>query len=341
MSSAVTSRILLTDAAVKREPFAQGKPRIVRDSKVAGLHLWIGKSKKTFRYQYETGRINGARGRTLIEWLGEHPHHRADDARAKALAIQAARIRGEYVRPVVEVSPTQLTFGETFAQYKAAISKEGKSPRTIADYQDKFDRHLAGWHKKPLATITRAEVTRQRAAITESAKKARKGKYASGKYAANGSMRLARAVWNFAKNELETPGLPELNPFRSGKLYHRERARESGMGAKDLPTWWAHLEQLTNPIRREMHLFTLLSGLRRQDVLTASWDNFDEKRKVLRIPAPKGGEQRAFDLPLSEPMLACLKRAKAAGNTFFADQSRLWVFPSETGHVAKSKRKAN
>ena len=38
MTAASTARILLTDAAVKREPFALGKPRIVRDSKVAGLH---------------------------------------------------------------------------------------------------------------------------------------------------------------------------------------------------------------------------------------------------------------------------------------------------------------
>jgi integrase len=333
-----TPRILLTDAAVKREPFAQDKPRIVRDSKIAGLHLWIGKRKKTFRYQYETRRANGVRGATRIEWLGEHPHHSADEARAKALAIQAARIRGEYIRPAPTVVPTQLTFGEAFEQYKEAIGKEGKSPRTIADYQDKFDRHLAAWHKTVVAAITREEVAKQHAAITERARKARKGKYASGKYAANGSMRLARAVWNFAKNELETPGLPELNPFRSGKLYHRERARESGMGAKDLPAWWAQLKQLPNPIRREMHLFTLLSGLRRQDVLTARWENLDEKRKALRMPAPKGGTERAFELPLSEPMLACLKRAKAAGNTFFPEQSQIWVFPAETGHIAEVKQ---
>ena len=328
---------MLTDAAVKREPFAHGKPRIVRDSKIAGLHVWIGKRKKTFRYQYETARVNGTRVRTQIEWLGEHPHHSADEARAKALAIQAARVRGEYVRPVVATAPAPLTFGEAFEGYKAAITKEGKSPRTIADYQDKFDKHLAVWKDKPLAAITREEVTKQHAAITERAKKARKGKYASGKYAANGTIRLARAIWNFAKNELETPGLPERNPCRSGKLFHRERARDSGMGAKDLAVWWAQLQQLPNPIRREMHLFMLLSGLRRQDVLTARWDNLDA-RKSLRIPAPKGGVERAFDLPLSEPMLDCLKRAKEAGNTFFPEQSRIWVFPAETGHIARGQR---
>ena len=70
MSTATTPRILLTDAAVKREPFAHGKPRIVRDSKVAGLHLWIGKRTKTFRYQYETPRVNGPRGRTTLSgWV--------------------------------------------------------------------------------------------------------------------------------------------------------------------------------------------------------------------------------------------------------------------------------
>ena len=36
-------------------------------------------------------------------------------------------------------------------------------------------------------------------------------------------------------------------------------------------------------------------------------------------------------------MLDCLKRAKEAGNTFFPEQSRIWIFPAETGHVAEVK----
>src|SRR5262249_5898107 len=261
---------------------------------------------------------------------GEHPHHRADDARAQALDIQARRARGEPVRLALRQTPTELTFEDAWQHYKAAITKEGKSPRTIADYQDKFDRHLRPWHRKPLAAITREEVTREHAAITERAKMARTGsKYASGKYAANGCMRFARAVWNYAKNELETPGLPERNPFRAGKLFHKERARETGMGAEDLSAWWRDLQKLENPIRREMHLFMLLSGLRRNDVLTARWSNLDEERRALRIPSPKGGDERAFDLPLSQPMWDCLQRVKELGRTFFPEQSRTWIFPAE------------
>jgi integrase len=337
MTVATSERMLLTDAAVKRESFSQGKPRVVRDTKIPGFHLWIGRRTKSYRYQYETRRANGQRGRTQIEWLGEHPHHKAGDARALALDIQARRARGEPIRVAVAThEPQELTFAEAWEQYEAAIVKEGKSPRTIADYKDKFDRHLKPWHGRALASIAREEVTREHAVITERARSARSGnKYATGRYAANGAMRFARAVWNHAKNELETPGLPDRNPFRSGKLFHKERARKTGMGAEDLPRWWNELEKLENPIRREMHLFMLLSGLRRNDVLTARWCNLDEARQALRIPSPKGGDERSFDLPLSSPMQGCLERVKEAGRTFFPDQSRTWIFPAENGHVAE------
>jgi Arm DNA-binding domain len=269
MPSNQTSKLLLTDKAVRSLPYAADKPKIVRDSKIPGFHLWVGKTTKTFRLQYETPRVNGQRGSTNVKWLGEHPHHTADEARAAALQIQALRARGE---PIPDATPVQapaavLTFKEAWESYRAAITKEGKSLRTIADYQDKFSRHLADWHDRALASIKREDVIHEHAAITERAKKLRAGqKYSSGKYAANGTMRFARAVWNHAKDELETAGLPERNPFRSGKLFHKEKARDTGMGAADLPAWWAQLQALSNPIRREVHLFMLLSGLRRQDV---------------------------------------------------------------------------
>jgi hypothetical protein len=48
MTAANTKRILLTDAAAKREPFAEGKPRIVRDTKVAGLHS-VGRGEDQYQ----------------------------------------------------------------------------------------------------------------------------------------------------------------------------------------------------------------------------------------------------------------------------------------------------
>ena len=340
MPTTPSLRLLLTDKAVRSQPFSDAKPLILRDSKIPGFHLWVGKNTKTFCYQFETPRIDGERGSTSVQWLGEHPHHSADEARAKALDIQARRARGEHIQRIVAsvAPPRELTFAEAWESYRAALIKQGRSPRTVADYADKFGRHLEPWHGRSLASIKREEVIKEHAMITARAKKLRAGqKYASGKFAANGSMRFARAVWNYAKDELETTGLSERNPFRSGKLFHKEKARNTGMGVGELPAWWAQLQALANPIRRELHLFMLLTGLRRSDVLTARWENLDESRPSLRLPSPKGGEDRAFELPLSKAMLECLQRVKGAGRTYFPEESREWIFPAPGGHVGEVK----
>lgn len=335
-----TTRLLLTDAAVQRLPFAVGKPRILRDTKIAGFHLWIGKKTKSYRFQYELPRENGKRGRTQIELLGEHPDAKADQIRAQVLELAARRARGEEVRQAVVVAPktTALTFNQAWDLYKAAITKEGRSPRTIDDYQNKFDRHFADWHDRGLASIAREDATAKHTEITQRAHKLRaKQKYASGKYAANGSMRFARAVWNFAKDELETPGLPERNPFRSGKLFHKEKARKNGMSPEQLPGWYAQIQALENPIRREMHLFTLLSGLRKTDVLTSQWSKVNWSKPSIFLPSPKGGDERAFELPLSKPMVECLKRVKELGRTYYPEESKTWIFPTEGGHIVEVK----
>ena len=74
-----------------------------------------------------------------IEWLGEHPHVSAEESRAKALDLQLRRSRGEEIRlPEIE-APPPLTFKAAWELYQEGLIKEGKSPRTIADYANKFE----------------------------------------------------------------------------------------------------------------------------------------------------------------------------------------------------------
>ena len=132
------------------------------------------------------------------------------------------------------------------------------------------------------------------------------------------------------------PDFPERNPFRSGKLFHKEKARNTGMGVAELPGWWAELQALPNPIRRELHLFMLLTGLRRTEVLFSHWANFGATPPLAAAASPKG-EERAFELPLSSAMLACLDRVKEAGQTYYPEESKTWIFPAPGGHVAEVK----
>jgi len=57
------------------------------------------------------------------------------------------------------------------------------------------------------------------------------------------------------------------------------------------------------------------------------------------FPAPKGGAKRAFDIPLSRPMICCLIRAIRAGRMMHPDQAETWIFAadSEEGHLIEHK----
>ena len=83
------------------------------------------------------------------------------------------------------------------------------------------------------------------------------------------------------------PRTSGAQPVPIGKTVSQGKARNTGMGVSDFPAWWAQLQALANPIRRELHLFMLLSGLRRTDVLTARWVNFDDRPAVAPLAVAK------------------------------------------------------
>jgi hypothetical protein len=81
----------------------------------------------------------------------------------------------------------------------------------------------------------------------------------NGPYIANGSMRTLRAIYNHARKANKS--LPADNPVNAID-WNGEKRRDTGMGTSDLKGWFAELAALDSPIRREFHLFTLLSGCR-------------------------------------------------------------------------------
>ena len=77
---------------------------------------------------------------------------------------------------------------------------------------------------------------------------------------------------------------------------------------------------LENDVRRDLHLFMLLSGMRRTAAVEARVEHLDLARGCLRVPNPKGGTAKAFDLPLSGPLLdLCRDRPRA---TAFSTEPR-------------------
>ena len=111
------------------------------------------------------------------------------------------------------------------------------------------------------------------------------------------------------------------------------------MGTGDLKGWFSELALLENPVRREFHLFMLLSGSRPTALQAIKPNHIDFRRRTLHVTKPKGGSKRAFDIPLSREMILCLARAIRFGGEMYPLQAREWVFPAEANQGISPKQK--
>lgn len=101
------------------------------------------------------------------------------------------------------------------------------------------------------------------------------------------------------------------------------------------------MEAITNPVRRDLQLFILFTGLRSADAKTVRWNHVDFLRGTVHRPKPKGGEDRAFTVPVSNLVLDLLRGRREENKKLFPDDDG-WVFPTrdtngKVTHVREAK----
>jgi integrase len=148
--------------------------------------------------------------------------------------------------------------------------------------------------------------------------------------AATQSARLVSALFSFAQKR--DPTLSG-NPVIAVSTVDARRHDLQVLAASELPVWWQAVQKIPREAHREAHLFALLSGLRRTTLVSLEWKHLDLKRRCIRIVKPKGGEDRAFDLILSRPMIRCLWRAQQVGRRLYPANAQRWVFAGSMGHI--------
>ena len=159
-------------------------------------------------------------------------------------------------------------------------------------------------------------------------------KLTTGMNSANSTINFLSILSGYARGK--DPTLPAWIARAVDK--HGKRSRETdAMGLSDLQTWWSNILTLRNPIKRELSLFMLLTGLRSQDARTIRWEHLNEQEKTLFVPSPKGhrhdkpGRSRAFTLPLTDAMLACIDRSRTSWRKAKPKQPSPYLFPSDRG----------
>ena len=68
-------------------------------------------------------------------------------------------------------------------------------------------------------------------------------------------------------------------------------------------------------------------------------DDLDLPRRILRLRKPKGGEEKAFDFPLSRAMVGSTLRLRRLGPVIYPEAARTCLFPSDatSGHLEEHK----
>ena len=254
-------------------------------------------------------------------------------ARGKAKEALGSIAKGQRPGEAPTIKPGSITLRQARECYRDAhMKRKGRNSGTIENYRDHMERLFKDWLDNPLARLGRQPnfVVERHDKITEE----------NGPYIANGAMRSLRAVYNHARKS--NTELPAANPV-SAIDWNKENRRNTGMGPNDISGWLKELYALDNPLRREFHLLTVLSGSRPTALKKVRMEHIGLRERLIHIPKPKGGEEKAFDIPLSRPMIRCIIRAIRWGRIMYPEQGKSWLFPadSESGHLVEHKEERN
>ncbi|MBB4380499.1 integrase family protein [Bradyrhizobium sp. SBR1B] len=334
-------RLSLTDKTIAQLPTPKEGWYLARDTELKGFFVVIGKRRRTFTVQGDLRR-GGKRASSIRVSIGDSSEMSTRAARATAKEYLAQISRGRHPKddkqaegahpvPATAIGRTvsSITLRQAWERYlDAHLIRKSRSEKTIEGYRDHVERIFAEWLDNPLHELATdpARVAKKHDQVTKE----------NGPYMANGSMRTLRAIYNHARKTNRS--LPSDNPADAVDWNEEER-RNTGMGSADLKGWFAQLATLDNPVRREFHLFTLLSGSRPAALQEAKLEHIDFRRRTLHIPKPKGGKRKAFDIPLSRQMVLCLVRTTRFGRHMYPVQAQKWVFPADSasGHLAETK----
>lgn len=316
----MAKRKLSTNLAASVKAPARGV-KIYTDTELAGFYLRVtSRGSKTWLVQR---RIDGKPVRRI---LGRYPD--LNGAEARETARTALGQLGLGVDPIQAARRARARSVTLHDAIEMLLASKSHAPRTAADYWTYANRYMKPWLKRSLRDLgeDREGVRERHARIIQD----------HGKTVADYSMRIFRAAYRRARRQ--HPDLPE--PPTTNVDFSPPRRKVVRPSPDELQAWGRAVVAIDNPVRRDANLFMILTGMRLTAACEARVADVDVEAGSLRVPNPKGGAARAFDLPLSGPLLD-LARHRFQQNQILVGDSP-WLFPSPTsksGRLIEARHK--
>lgn len=288
-----------------------------RDTALPGFGLKVTKTAKLYIVEK---RVHGRLHRST---LGRYPQLTPEQARELAQETLYKLAKG------VDVSASKnaknITLESCFTDF---LSIRSLKDRTVRDYQVAMDKHFADWKKKKVIFITRDMVSRRHKKLGESA----------GHAQANLAMRFLRALLNFSSGQYddgEGNKLIKENPvsrLSETKQWFKVSRRQTIIKPHQLPDWYQAVQNISSSTIRDYLLFTLLTGLRREEGFRMRWRDVDLKAKTFVVADTKN--KNPLHLPVGKYVYQLLKLREDQ------DNDSEFVFPGsgKSGHLVEPKR---
>ncbi|ROQ19808.1 site-specific recombinase XerD [Marinimicrobium koreense] len=298
------------DAVTPPDPTPEGKPTQVfyRDTELTGFGLKVTNAG-TKTYVVEA-RVQGKPKRIT---LGKHGPLTAEQARRKAQGLLGDIAMGK--DPNAE-KREYLTRGVTLKQvYDEYLqTRRDLKPNTLHDYKRCIEVSLGDWLSRPIAEISK-EMVEKRHQKLGSTSHAR----------ANNTMRVLRALFNFAMEQYEDKNgqpiitLNPVNRLSRNRSWYTVKRRQTLLTPSQLKPWYEATMLLNQETTRDYLHFLLMTGLRRSEATRMTWEDVDFEERTFIIPETKNKEPHR--LPMSDFLEDLLKRRYQAAE-------KVWVFPS-------------
>jgi len=350
------AKLKLTKAAIERVPLTTKGQEIYWDTDLKGFGLVAGMNTKSFVVQ------TNIQGKAVRVTLGPVGLRSIDEYRERARRQIGAMKDGidpreEAKREIREKRAEEersVTLDTVFTEFKKAKASKLKED-TLKDYEGVMRRNFGDWLETPLKEITPAMVQSRHSKIqTDIAERHKddRNNHNRGEAHANGSMRVFRAIYNFALVAYEDAGLP-ANPVKrlsTTRAWFKDRRRQTIVTIHQLPAWYKAVSELSDVLNpeaaattRDWLLLLMFTGLRRMEGATLTWDRVDFVSKTLTVSETKNGEVHTLPLPQHlHDMLKARKEAaeeeaarqKAAGKETAKESPFVFPWPSvKEGHI--------
>ena len=316
------------------------EPGIYRDSELIGFAVRVNTTCKTYVVEKK---VNGKAVRSTI---GLHGNLTLAQARilAQGLLSQMAQgynpnqIKKEKMEQLVsdsKVSKQQPTLAIAYDEY---LKHRKLKSRSLEDYNRAVNQYLSEWKNLKLIDITRTHVHEKYAELT-----------AISPAQANIAMAVFRAIFNFSVEHFldshDNSLINTTNPvatLKAKRTWNKIKRRKGYVKQEQLGDWvnavmnFTALRQERNTVR-DFLLTLVLTGFRRTECETLTWDALDLKYGWITSLDPKNNDPHT--LPMGSRLWEIMKSRKEQQYNDYVFASPRSKIKGYTTHLYEAKSK--